>query len=107
MQRISPFRLMNTVFLGLVLSLAYDLLCSIFIYFLEGKRESLLFLAAYNTSFKTLISLGLILGTALLVFRSQNVIPETIEAAFTEDQLLKTKYFFILANFRCKAWRKF
>jgi len=95
---------MNTVFLGLVLSLAYDLLCSIFIYFLEGKRESLLFLAAYNTSFKTLISLGLILGTALLVFRSQNVIPETIEAAFTEDQLLKTKYFFYKRRFA--SWKR-
>lgn len=83
---------MNTFFLGLVLSLAYGLLSSTLLYFLEGKSEAQMFLAAYNNSFKTLIAFGLILGTALVVFRSQNVIPQTIEAAFTNEQLLETDY---------------
>jgi hypothetical protein len=90
---------MKTVFLGLAISLAYSLLSSALLYFLEGKSESQLFLAAYNTSFKTLISLGLIIGTALVVFRSQNVIPQTIEAAFTDAQLSKTDYLFYKRRF--------
>jgi hypothetical protein len=99
MQRMSPFRLMNTVFLGLAISLAYGLLSSALLYFLEGKPEFQLFLAAYTTSFKTLISLGLILGTALVVSQSQNVIPQTIEAAFTDAQLSETNYFFYKRRF--------
>jgi hypothetical protein len=90
---------MNTLFFGMMLSLVYGLLNSVIIYFLEGTSESRHFLAAYNISFKTLISFGLILGTALVVFRSQNVIPQTIEAAFTDNQLQKTDYFFYKHRF--------
>ncbi len=42
---------------------------------------------------------GLILGTALVVYRSQNVIAATIEAAFTQEQLSKTDYFFYKGRF--------
>ena len=90
---------MNTVFLGLIISLAYGLLSATIVYFLDGMSESQRFLAAYNDSFKTLIALGLILGTALVVFRSQNVIPQTIEAAFTNEQLLNTDYLFYKRRF--------
>jgi len=90
--QLSPFRLMNTIFLGFIISLIYCLLSAGLIYFLEGIPEAKLFLVAYNITFKTLISLGLILGTAMVVYASQSVIPETIEAAFTEDQLQGTDY---------------
>jgi hypothetical protein len=49
-QRISPFRLMNTVFLGLVMSLAYSLGGAVLLFFYEGKSESLAFLEAYNST---------------------------------------------------------
>jgi hypothetical protein len=61
--------------------------------YLDGEVAARLFFVAYTTSFKTIISLGLILGTWLIVFRTQDVISETIEAAFTQDELDATQYF--------------
>src|ERR1700680_988269 len=100
MQRISPFRLMNTFFLGLALSAAYGLLASGILFGLGGTSEVQEFLTAYTTSFKTLFSFGLILGTALIVFRSQSVIPQTIEASFTQVQLSQTQYAFYKKRFQ-------
>jgi hypothetical protein len=84
---------MYMLFLGLGISLAYALLGSAFIFYVGDKSEALLFFVAYTTSFKTIISLGLILGTALIAFLSQNAIPQTIETAFTDTQLAGTDYF--------------
>ena len=83
---------MNTLFFGLGASAAYGLLGAAILFKLGGMSEVQAFLAAYTTSFKTLFSFGLILGTALVVFRTQTVIPQTIEAAFAPDQLSDTKY---------------
>lgn len=84
---------MKTVFAGLAISLAYGLLSAAFLYFSEGGADWQQFLIAYNNSFKTLLSMGLILGSALVVFLSQGVIPDAIEKAFTEGQLASTDYF--------------
>lgn len=84
---------MNTMFLGLLLSLVYGLLSCGILYFSGWKPEYQLFAVAYTTSFKTLVSLGLALGTALIVFRSQHLVPQAIEAAFSREQLEKTKYY--------------
>jgi hypothetical protein len=97
--RQSPFRLMNMLFLGLGVSFAYGLLGSALLTYLGGKSEAQLFFTAYTSLFKTIISLGLILGTALIVFSTQNVIPQTIEAAFTETQLSETDYFYYKRQF--------
>lgn len=83
---------MLRLFFGLAVSLAYGLAGSAFLWYIGGKSEAQLFFAAYTSSFKTIISLGLILGTALIVYRSQNVIPQTIEDAFTKAQLSETDY---------------
>jgi hypothetical protein len=91
--QISPFRLMLIFFLGLGVSAAYGLLGSAFLFYLDGRKEAQLFLAAYTSSFKTIISLGLGLSIALIVYKFQKVIPQTIEAAFTETQLAVTDYF--------------
>lgn len=96
MQSISPFRLMNTAFLGLSISLAYGALGSSAVYLLQGKADYLGFLSAYTLHFKTLLSLGLILGAALVVYRSQSLIPKTIQAAFSKQQLRETEYFLAL-----------
>lgn len=99
MERISPFRLMNTLFFGLTASAVYGLFGMGILFLFRKKTEIPLFLTAYTTSFKTLFAFGLILGTALIVFRSQSVIPHTIESAFTDSQLSKTKYFFYKRRF--------
>src|SRR5688572_20599698 len=85
---------MNTLFAGLASSLAYGVLGALIVLLWSGQSEAQAFLLAYTTSFKTLVSLGLIVGTALIVFRSQDVIPRTIEAAFTTEQLAATDYEF-------------
>ena len=83
---------MRMLFLGLGVSAAYGLLGSAFIYYFGGKEEAQLFFSHYTSSFKTMISLGLILGTSLIVYKSQGVIPDTIEHAFSEPQWSKTDY---------------
>jgi hypothetical protein len=84
---------MNTLFAGLALSVAYGALGAALVWIISGRTECQRFLVAYTTSFKTLVSMGLILGTALIVYRSQDTIPKTIEAAFTSAQLSATEYF--------------
>lgn len=83
---------MNTIFVGLAVSLAVSAIGAAIIYALQGKAASQLFLSAYNIAFKALISSGLVFGTTLMVLRSQDVIPNTIEAAFSEAQLSQTSY---------------
>src|SRR6185312_2411568 len=90
--QISPFRLMMLFFYGLGASLAYGLLGLGLVFYFDGKVEAQHFFEAYTVSFKTIISLGLILGTWLIVFCAQSVISDTIEAAFTENELDATTY---------------
>lgn len=89
----SPFHLMLMLFAGLFVSLAYGVVGSSYIWIVGSKAEAQQYFAAYTILFKTVISFGLILGTALIVFVSQNVIPQTVEAAFTKDKLSETNYF--------------
>jgi hypothetical protein len=91
--QISPFRLMILLFLGLVVSLGYGLIGLVLVSHLDGRAEAQRFFVAYTSSFKTIISLGLIFGTWLIVFHTQDVISKTIEAAFTRDELEATQYF--------------
>jgi hypothetical protein len=91
--QISPFRLMILFFLGLVISLGYGLFGLALVAYLDGEGAANLFFMDYASSFKTIISLGLILGTWLIVYRTQDVISETIESAFTRDELDATQYF--------------
>jgi hypothetical protein len=90
--RISPFRLVLLLYLGIGVSFAYGLLGFALLFYLGGQSEALSFFAAYTVSFKTIFSLSLILGTALIAFHTQNVIPQTIEAAF-KGQLSAGYYF--------------
>jgi hypothetical protein len=80
-------------FSGMAISLIYGLLGSALLFYLGGNSEAQAFFTAYTISFKTIISLGLIIGTALIVFCTQNVIPKTIEAAFGGD-LSKDYYYY-------------
>jgi hypothetical protein len=80
-------------FLGLALSVAYGLGGAALVWRIGGTSEAQLFFAAYTTSFKTVLSLGLILGTALIVFYRQDVIPATIEKAF-KGHLTQDYYYY-------------
>lgn len=80
-------------FLGLAISVVYGLGGAALVWRLGGKSEAQLFFAAYTTSFRTVLSLGLILGTALIVFYRQGVIPATIEKAF-KGHLTKDYYYY-------------
>jgi hypothetical protein len=80
-------------FLGLTLSVAYGLGGAALVWRIGGKAEAQLFFAAYTTSFRTVLSLGFILGTALIVFYRQDVIPATIERAF-KGNLTKDYYYY-------------
>lgn len=78
---------------GFLLSLAYGLAAFAGVWIYNGKKDAQEFFQVYTISFKTIISLGLILGAALLVNRTQHIVAETIEAAF-EGQLTDDYYYY-------------
>jgi hypothetical protein len=78
-------------------SVAYGLLGTILVWCLKGKVDAQLFFVAYNMSFKTVLSLGIILGTALSVFYGQHVIPTAIEKAFNKH--LTDSYYYYRRRF--------
>lgn len=82
----------SMLFFGVAVSVAYGVLAFVLLYAAGGRSEAQVFLEAYTSSFKTVVSLGVIVGTALIIYRSQYVIPSTIEAAFSTDELDKSKY---------------
>lgn len=88
---LSPFYLMNIVFIGLAASLTYGLVSTALLYAVE-PRIAPAFLEAYFTSFRTILSLGLILGTALLVYKTQYLIPDILRDSFTTRQLARSSY---------------
>jgi hypothetical protein len=91
--QISPISLMFTLFVGLGISAAYGLLGFVLSSYLGGNDDGRAFFAAYTTSFKTILSLGLILGIAGIVYKYQQAIAETIRAAFNEAELSATEYY--------------
>lgn len=92
MQPPSPIRLMWLIFIGFAISLAYGLCSATLLYAVSGKADAQKFLTLYIGPFNTLVSLGVIAGTTLIVGFSQKIIPETIEAAFKKTEL-PTAYF--------------
>jgi hypothetical protein len=89
----SPYPPLLLFFLGLILSVAYGVGGALIVWRINGLAEAQLFFAAYTTSFKTVLSLGIILSTAFLVCYGQKVIPATIEKAF-KGQLTKDYYYY-------------
>src|SRR5687768_17728223 len=93
MPQISPISLMFTLFGGLAISAVYGLLGFGLCYYMGGSDGGRSFFAAYTTSFKTILSFGLILGIAGIVYKYQRAIAETIRAAFKEAELSDTEYY--------------
>jgi hypothetical protein len=92
-RQLSPFRIMNIVFAGFGISLLFGALVATVVAVSGSVADVQQFIVAYTTSFKTLTSLGLAIGTALFVASSQSIIPETIEKSFTLEELAQTEYF--------------
>ncbi len=89
---------------GLGISAVYDGFGTVLVWYLEGETAAAEFFTAYTGTFKTIISLGVILGTALIVFYAQKDVPEMIERVFTEPLLAKTDYYTQKRYFL--SWRK-
>lgn len=102
MTRLSPYQLMYTFFGGMGASLAFGVGGALVVFFVDGLPEAQRFFGAFTTEFKTLVSFGMILGTALVVYRSQSVIPDTIESAFTAAELADTRY----ADYKQRFWSR-
>ena len=96
-QPATPFRLMLLFNAGLALSFGYGLLATGIVWYFSDTTEAKNFFAAYTINFKTIISLGLILGTALIVRRTQDVLPETVQKAFNGQ--LSKDYFYYRGRF--------
>lgn len=93
MQTPQPSRLMWLFFIGLAASFGYGLISTIVLYLLDGPVPAKEFAILYIGPFNTLVSFGIIFGTALIVGGSQTLIPNAIEAAFTEEELSETDYY--------------
>ncbi len=88
----SPLRLVWLAFWGFAISLAYGLCAAGIVYAIEGKYDAQQFLIMYIGRFNMLVTTGLIIATVLIIGASQDVIPDTIEAAFTDEDLADTDY---------------
>lgn len=93
---------MHAMFWALGASIAYGFLAYFVVSLTEGNKAALGFSTAFVTTSHPVLSLGLILGTAWIVLRSQSVIPDTIEAAFGKTELETTEYFFYKDRFRSR-----
>lgn len=81
------------LFIGFAASLAYGVGSATVIYYTTGSSAAQKFLTLYIGPFNTLVTLGLIIGTTLIVAYAQNLIPDTIEAAFNPSELSPTEYY--------------
>jgi hypothetical protein len=53
----SPFRVMLIFFRGLATSVIFGIVGTLLVFYIEGEPDALEFFRAYNSSFKTVISL--------------------------------------------------
>jgi hypothetical protein len=80
------------LFIGFAASLAYGIGTAAVIYGIEGKANAERYIVDYIGPFNTLVTLGLITATTLIVWSAHNLIPDTIEEAFTKADLTSTEY---------------
>jgi hypothetical protein len=91
------FHLIYNIFFGFFASTLYGVVSAASL-FAVGQGSLLKpYLEAYFVRFNGALSGGLVLATAITVFRTQDYVPKIIEKTFTKRQLEKTNYF---------EWRK-
>lgn len=100
MANISPFILLLWFLGGFVGSIAFGSVGSVLVWYIDGEPATKAFVEAYVSTFKTVITFGLTIGTTLVLLRTQKVVQSTIESSFSEKELNKSKYF----EYRRKFW---
>ncbi len=87
------FHLIYNVFIGFFVSALYGAATAASLLALGQASIFKSYLEAYFVTFNGALAGGLVLATAITVYRTQNYIPDTIERTFTARQLKKTSYF--------------
>jgi hypothetical protein len=85
------FGLMNQTFWGFALSLGYGVVTTLCVWAIQPDQVNE-YLKCYFVSFNCVVSGGLILGTAIFVFMTQQSISEFVERSFDEDAIGKTSF---------------
>ena len=95
---------MQTVFLGIGISVLYGIVSFALIIHPDGAAAAYDFAVAFIRSYNSLISFGLIIGSTLIVYRSQNLIPETIKTTLPEDETERRPddYLFYLSRYQSR-----
>src|ERR1700741_736471 len=83
----SPIRFMWQVFIGFGVALVYGLVGAGLLYVVSGECDAEEFLQMYIGPFNQLVTLGMAVGTALMIRGSQDLIPDTIDKVFTSEEL--------------------
>ena len=84
---------MNFVFLGMIFSLIYGVTVATHLYFSEGPHNFTSFLVLFSFEYRTVISLGLTAGTAIVVHQTQTLVPTKIQGSFKKSHLEATDYY--------------
>jgi len=86
------FALMNNAFLGFFLSALYGVGTAAAVWALVSEAEFQGYQKAFFVTFNCAISGGLVMTTAILVFKSQMYVPKVIENTFSARELSQTSY---------------
>ncbi len=83
---------MNHFFYGFGASLSYGVMSAVGLYFLYDIDVVKAFLENFAINFNCVVSGGLLLGAALLMYQTQYDIPEKLELVFGEEVREQVKY---------------
>lgn len=86
------FFLMNHVFVGFTIAVAYGAISGLIVWQLDGIQAFSDYSFAFFRSFNGAIVGGLIISTAILVYRSQCWVPDLIDETFVNHDLSLTEY---------------
>ena len=81
------FFLMNPVFMGFGLAVMFGIIPALLVWKIEGANEAATFTNIFFNDFKGAIVGGLIFSAAILVWRSQDWIPNFLDEIFGEELL--------------------
>jgi hypothetical protein len=93
------FHLIYNIFFGFFLSTLYGALTAMSLFAVGQSSVFKQYLEAFFVQFNGALAGGLVLATAITVYRTQDYVPERIEDTFTRPQLNKTSYFEWKAEF--------
>jgi hypothetical protein len=86
------FALIYNIFIGFAASTAYGAVTGASLWLAGQGQEITRYLEAYFVTFNCALAGGLVVATALTVYKTQHIIPDVIENTFTTRQLSRTTY---------------